>query len=533
MTRQRSSSLLSVIAHARAGALDYAWRTFHEAGFDAETDDPRALSVKGRLLKDFALRAAGNARMDFYRDASSAYQRAAELGHATYPLINAATLSFLAGDEDKGRRLATQVLDWIESNPEEPETPYYHGATVAEALLLLRRDDEARAALSDAIAIAPRAWEDHASTLRQFALILTVRQAPTGWLDMLRPPRSLHFSGHMSFKADDPDGELSDHITRLIAEERIGFGFGALAAGADIIIAEALLDAGAELHAVLPGGAKAFAARSVDPFGAIWRERFDTVLKRAEAVRPVRPENILPDGTMIDTASTIAMGLAIKHARGLESEAIQCLVIDPDQPDASLGVATMRAGDAWSRAGLRQRTISAPRQIAASPREQDEAIDGAYRAYALLAIGPRERTAATSPAERELADLHEAVAGMQTALAPHWSGEYLILAFERPENAAAAGLELIRAGWPVGGDFSVGVPIFDPFTERQRLPMQAVSACCGACASSPEGSFQATEDLVVALALEAPEACIAQLTGELEPAAGEHPIPLFSLRPQL
>lgn len=532
-SRQRSSSLLSVIAHARAGALDYAWRTFHEAGFASETDNPRALSVKGRLLKDFALRAEGEERLRFYGEASSAYQRAAELGHATYPLINAATLSLLAGDEDMARSHAAQVLEWIEANPAEPETPYYHGATVAEALLLLRRNDEARAALSDAVAAAPRAWEDHASTLRQFSLILKAQGSSADWLDILRPPRSLHFSGHMSFKPDDPDGELSHRITGMIAEERIGFGFGALAAGADIIIAEALLEAGAELHLVLPGGANVFAARSVDPFGAIWRARFDAVLARAEAVRPVRPENVLPDEAIIDTASAIAMGLAIKNARGLESEAIQCLVIDPDGPQAHLGAATLSAGDAWRRGGFRQHIIEVPRQTAVSPNEYADPVNGLHHAYALLAVGLRSPSDLAAQAEKELAELHEAVAGMPFALAPQWAGEYLVLAFEQPDDAVAAGFGLMRAGWPVGGDFSVGVPMFDPFTERQRLPAQAVAACCSACASSLEASFQATEDLVVTLALKAPDSCSAQLVGELESPAGGYPIPLFALRPPL
>lgn len=530
---KRSSSLLSVVAHARAGALDHAWRIFRQAGLDRETDDPRTLSVKGRLLKDFALRAVGDERIRFYREAASAYRRAAELGQATYPLINAATLSMLAGDDEKARQLATQVIDRIEDNPEEPETPYYYAATLAEALLLLGKENEARAALSDAVAIAPRAWEDHASTLRQFALILRARSASATWLDMLRPPRSLHFSGHMSFRGDEVNGELSGRIARLIAEERVGFGFGALAAGADIIIAEALLDAGAELHAILPGGAEAFAACSVDPFGAAWRARFDAVLERAEAVRPVRPENVLPDETIIDTASIISMGLAIRHARSLESEAIQCLVIDPDQPHEPLGASTTRAGNAWRGAGLRQQTIEVPRQTAVFPKEQAEAPVGVRRPYALLAIGSRQRSAASSAAERELADLHETVSGMQTALAPHWSGEYLILVFEKPGVAVAAGLDLILAGWPVGGDFGVGLPVFDPFAEKRRLPMQSVAACCGACASALEGSFQATEDLVATLALEAPDACIAELIGELEPPAGEYPLRLFALRTRL
>src|SRR3546814_11050772 len=119
------------------------------------------------------------------------------------------------------RKLATQVIDWIEANPDEPETPYYYGATLAEALLLLANEKGARAALSDAIAIAPRAWEDHASTLRQFGLILSARNSSAAWLDMLRPPRSLHFSGHMSFRGDELNGELSNRIARLIDRKSV------------------------------------------------------------------------------------------------------------------------------------------------------------------------------------------------------------------------------------------------------------------------------------------------------------------------
>jgi hypothetical protein len=33
-------SLLSIIAHARSGSLDRAWRMFEEAGFERVDDDP-------------------------------------------------------------------------------------------------------------------------------------------------------------------------------------------------------------------------------------------------------------------------------------------------------------------------------------------------------------------------------------------------------------------------------------------------------------------------------------------------------------
>ncbi|MCF8709511.1 TRAFs-binding domain-containing protein [Rhizorhapis sp. SPR117] len=525
--------LLPIIAHARAGALDHAWRLFQQAGLDRDDDDPRALSLKGRLLKDFALRSAGKERLRFYREAAVAYQRAAEIGQASYPLINAATLSMLAGDDSKADKLATMAIDWIKANPDEPETPYYHAATIAEALLLLRREEEARATLIDAIALAPRAWEDHASTLRQFALILETQQAPAEWLDALRPPRSLHFSGHMSFSDEAANDALLAQIAEMIADEKIGFGFGALAAGADIIIAEALLEAGAEVHAILPGGVEAFAARSVDPFGSAWRKRFDVVLERAEMIRPVRPLDSLPDEAVIDTAAVIAMGLAIRHAQGLESEAIQCLVVDPDQPHTAPGASTTRAAEAWNRTGLRQRLIAAARQSILAERHAADSEENAQRAFALLAMGSRKTADDAPPPESELARLHEAVADLHPAMPPFWSGEYLILTFQHPQDAMDAGAKLSGEGWPVGGDFCVGLPVFDPFAGKQRLPAHSVAACCGACASSLDGGFQATEDLAAAIILQSPGRCIAELVGEFEPSNGEFPIPLFSLRPRL
>ena len=50
--------LPTIIALARAGALDHAWARFSAAGYDRDDADPAALTVKGRLLKDHGLRAA-------------------------------------------------------------------------------------------------------------------------------------------------------------------------------------------------------------------------------------------------------------------------------------------------------------------------------------------------------------------------------------------------------------------------------------------------------------------------------------------
>jgi tetratricopeptide (TPR) repeat protein len=267
---ESNPSLLSIIAYARSGSLEHAWRLFRQAGFDRIEDDPAVMSVRGRLLKDRALGATGTERQRFYREAATAYARAGEMGGATYPLINAATLSLLAGEREQAGRLAREVLEKWAHDADEPETPYYRAATRAEALLLLGDVAEAKAAFAQAISLAPRAFEDHASTLRQFGLILDALGQEKSWLDPCRPPRSLHFAGHM---APADGGTIRRRIRAVIKEEQIGYGFGALAAGADILIAEALLEAGAELHLILPAPIAVFRDASVARFGGDWAPR--------------------------------------------------------------------------------------------------------------------------------------------------------------------------------------------------------------------------------------------------------------------
>ena len=68
-----SPSLLSIVAHARSGALDHAWRLFRDAGLEGVGDDAAVLSVRGRLFKDRALAAVTlDERQGFYRQAAEA-----------------------------------------------------------------------------------------------------------------------------------------------------------------------------------------------------------------------------------------------------------------------------------------------------------------------------------------------------------------------------------------------------------------------------------------------------------------------------
>lgn len=294
---------------ARTGATDRAWAAFADAGLVAVADDPRLLCLKGRLLKDRAMATAGTERTALLRAAAEAYGAAAALGQDTYSRINAATLVYLRGDKAAAAVLAAEVLAMLDSGAHEPETPYWLAATRAEALLLLGRVADAQRALGEAVALAPAAREDRAATLRQFRRILAADEADDGWLNSFDLAPVLHFRGSMRLGAASDEAVIRDAV-RAVGP---GLAYGALAAGTDIIAAEAALAVGAELHIVLPAAPDLFRAASVMPLGEHWGPRFDALLEAAAVLETLDEPGGLTHAAMV-LGEWMALGLAIQAA---------------------------------------------------------------------------------------------------------------------------------------------------------------------------------------------------------------------------
>jgi hypothetical protein len=344
-----------ILSLARAGNPVRAWERFGALGLDAATDDIKALTLKGRLLKDLAGRAEGNERLRLYLEASRAYLAANALRTDSYPLINAATLALLSQDRAQAEALARQVIALIEADPDEGETPYWREATRAEALLLLGQERAAEQAFAQGIARLPRAWEDHAATIGQFERILAAQGADAGWLDRYRPAAAVHFSGLIAM--DPEDTAMLAALDRAIADIGPGFAFGALAAGADIVLAERLIAAGATLHVVLPFGRERFCELSVEPYGAHWGARFDALIDAAETVEELWDGNgDAADwlAALVDAGNLAAMGRCLRRAGTLRSSA------------HAIAIAARREAlrghiAAWQAAGQRTQVIETER----------------------------------------------------------------------------------------------------------------------------------------------------------------------------
>ena len=342
-------------------------------------NDPKALTLQARLIKDRAKRALDTVtRERLFEESADLYTKAAALNHATYPLINAASLLLFAGKRSQSEQLARQVLDLIEGNAEEGETSYWREATRAEALLLLNQEHEARVSLATAIATQPQAWEDHAATIMQFCLILAAQGKDGEWLNCYRPPVSIHFSGITGLSPGRD--AVSEAIEQFIAQAKPGFAYGALAAGADLLFAQAFIEyrnlqcPTAELHVILPFPVDQFRKISVQTFGDHWLPMFDYVIDQAASVTALGRDDP-PLDLAIEFADRVAMGHAVRNAQILASQTLGVTVAAP-------GKALRPQLTSWQAAGRPLRVIESPNEL--SPTNHSAAQTGNRRLKSLI-----------------------------------------------------------------------------------------------------------------------------------------------------
>jgi len=374
----------AVLALARAGATEEAARRFERYRLDA-SDEEDVAALGARIAKDLALGATRRERAAQAVKARDRYQAIFERTGGYYPAINAATLSLVAGEGDCAGELARMVLDLLET---DHDGSYYAAATEGEAHLLLGDEAAAREALERAAALNAGDHGALATTRRQLRLICELAGIDQELLGLLAGPGVAHFCGHRIA----PDGqtgrfppeaeaEVAEQVELAVAGEPPGYAYGALASGADILWAEALLRHGAELHVVLPFARDEFVETSVAPGGPAWVERFDRCMRAAATVTYATEETFLGDDVLFRYGTELAMGLALLRARYLDASVRQLAVWDGGPPLGLAGTAIDVA--AWRRAGAPVCVIP-PGSRALPPREPAAAADDSGRVVRAL-----------------------------------------------------------------------------------------------------------------------------------------------------
>ena len=347
------AGFVAALALARAGAVERAGAAATEllARIEATTDVPvplreDAAALVARLAKEDALATRGDDRIAKLRLAADLYEAVADRYGRFYTCINAATLRLLAGDPERARVLAEQARHLVTAERESEPDDYWHEATEAEADLILGDVEAAGRALARAVAVAGDDLAAVAVTRRQLRLVCEATSTDLAVLDDLRPPTILHYCGHRI----DPSGvsgrfppELEAHVDAqvrsFLAENRIGFAYGSLASGADILVAEALLDHGVRFQIVLPFDTAEFERTSVTPAGPRWGERFRSCLARADSVVHASDSSFMGDDELYRYAGRIAMGHALNRASFLDAPAEQLAIWDQEESAVLAGTA--------------------------------------------------------------------------------------------------------------------------------------------------------------------------------------------------
>lgn len=539
-----------VLALARMGDTERAMELFRAYGLD-RSDDPHERAAGARLLKDRALALpSGEARRAALREASDAYLAVYRESGDSFPGINAATLALLAGEEAQARALAEVLL----ADPAVASAKdYYMAATLAEALLVLGRAGDAGEAL---LGKAVSGSADHgarATTRRQLDMVAahlglsdSEREA---LLAPLAPPRVAHFCGHM-FAADaEAEARVRVEVERVLDEERIGFAYGALACGADIVVAETALVRGIELHAVLPFAEEDFLAQSVVPGGEGWIERYRACRDGAAAVTFASAMEFFGDPEQFGYASRIAMGLARLRAGHLGGEAIQLAVWDGLAADGPAGTGADVA--AWRDEGGRSVVID-PGPVTRGLRRPPPRVEPRYE-RALAAILFTDFAGFSTLAEAALPAFWDGVMrrvaevldrhGEAVVCRNSWGDALYAVATSAPAAAeialelqdALAAYDYATLGLDGAGGMRIGVhygPAWradDPITGRTTFYGTEVSKAARIEPVTPPGAVFATEPLAAILALEAPDRFTCRYVGRIPLAKKYGDYPMYRL----
>jgi hypothetical protein len=331
----------AVLALARTGATEEAARRFDRYGLSASSDEDVS-ALRARIAKDAALACEGGERRRRARSAAELYSVIFDRTGGYYPAINAATLWLIAGDPTHARERAAGVLNILGTGDDRS---YWAAATEAEARLLRGELDLARRALQRAATLHESDYAGLATTRRQLRMICESEGIDTEILGALSGRGVVHYCGHRIGVGERPrfaaeaEKAVARRIRQVVERRAPGYAYGSLASGADILWAESLLDAGAELHVVLPFARAEFVEESVVPAGTGWVERFDRCLDGAASVRFATDDAYRGDEVLFRYGSELAMGLALLRASYLDASVHQLTVWDRGPAHGTAGTA--------------------------------------------------------------------------------------------------------------------------------------------------------------------------------------------------
>ncbi len=531
---------LAVLSLANAGATEMALKKFEDFGLE-QHEAPELRALLARLKKDLGFASQGQQRLALHAEAQAIYEgnyrraeTAGELAEAYYPGINASALAVWTGDRAGAARLAGKVLTILEELKREDRADdrYWRLATEVEANLILGELDAVERLVPEVWRLGVPDFAQIATTERQLRRLAAALGLSEELLRGLKQPAVAHYTGHIMAKpgvqgrlVEEEEPAVRAEIERIIRTERIGSGYGSLAAGADILFAEELLRQGGALHVVLPFTMEDFITHSVEPSGGNWVERFHACLTRANSVQYATEDRYLQHDCLFQYCSQLAMGLALLAARHMMAPVMQCVVWDGEARSGIAG--TVVDIKDWRRTGLPQHVIRCGSRVGeenlsayvapeAPPMNRCRSIRtmlfGDFHGFSKLTD-----TELPCFAENIMGPVSEVLRGFaeKTAFVNTWGDGIFVVLDDVHEAAALAlalqermrGVDLAEAGLPpglrlrLGGHLGPVYQLTDPVLARPNFYGAHVSRAARIEPVTPEGCVYVTETFAAILAL--------------------------------
>ncbi|MGI9413717.1 MAG: tetratricopeptide repeat-containing protein, partial [Hyphomicrobiales bacterium] len=248
-----------VWAVARSGATARALQLFAEYRL-GERRDRKTEGLYARILKDRALKTVSSRKAEALTRAAEAYGSVHEHHGGHWPAVNAATLHLLGGSADKACAWAeTAIGECVSETPASELDAYFRSVSMAEASLVIGDAETATRELWRAGTYGSVGYATRATTRKQLRLVCHENRLDPDILTLIDVPMVIYYAGHIISPPDtggrfpaDQEPYVAERIAGYLDKRDIGFAFGSLAAGADILFAEACLERDIDLHVVLP-----------------------------------------------------------------------------------------------------------------------------------------------------------------------------------------------------------------------------------------------------------------------------------------
>lgn len=310
---------LYALSLSKSGAPEAA-RDYLEPYYRSNANNPEAAGILGGIYKELFKK---NHHTPFAQQARDTYLKNFQATGNYYTGINAAAMSAMLMQASKAKEIAAQVAAGIPAETED----FWQMATLAEANLLLKKQDKAIDYYSSVRRAAGTDWGKVATVHNQLWLLSHFIAVPREISKLFSPPRVAAFVGHM---IDRPgratprlpaslEGTIKEAIKASIRAMQLQVGFCSLACGSDILFAEALLELGGEVNALLPFREDDFENISLRFAGDHWEERFRNLLKHVPYTFLTRePYNGHDD--LFSFQSKIIFGAAVLRSRTYHTE---------------------------------------------------------------------------------------------------------------------------------------------------------------------------------------------------------------------